>query len=219
MTPMSFSRVTLLAVLVSLAACDNVLPQGLEDRIRKGMREAEERERMASEVAVFDTDKGKFVVRFFGAEAPRSVMHVRKLIDAKFYDGVRVHRSVKSPVPFIVQFGDAVTKGKPGEDFVWEADKAEKPVAGMGPAPEYVKFEPVKRRHAKGVVGLAHRESDDRGGSQLYVTLAPQPQLDGKFTVVGEIIEGLDAAAQLERGDRIKTARLVEDERAEVSAQ
>lgn len=216
---MCLPRVTLLASLLALTACDNVLPQGLEDRIRNGMREAEERERMASEVAVFKTEKGKFVVRLLGAEAPRSVMHVRKLIDAKFYDGVRVHRSVKTPMPFIVQFGDAVTRGKPGEDFVWEADKNGKPVAGTGAAPEYVKFEPGKRKHAKGVVGLAHREGDDRGGSQLYVTLAPQPQLDGKFTVVGEIIEGLEAVEQLERGDKIESVRLVEDERAEVTAQ
>lgn len=216
---MCLPRVTLLAALFAFTACDNVLPQGLEDRIRDGMREAEERERMAAEVAVFETEKGRFVVRLLGAEAPRSVMHVRKLIDAKFYDGVRVHRSVKSPLPFIVQFGDAVTKGKPGEDFVWEAEKAGKPVAGAGASPEYVKFEPSKRKHAKGVVGLAHRESDDRGGSQLYITLAPQPQLDGKFTVVGEIIEGLEAAEKLERGDVIKRVKLVEDERAEVTPQ
>lgn len=216
---MCLPRFFLLAGLLGLAACDNVLPQALEDRIRNGMREAEERERMAVEVAVFETEHGRFVVRFFGAEAPRSVMHVRRLIDAKFYDGVRVHRSVKAPMPFIVQFGDAVTKGKPGEDFVWEPSKDDKPVAGTGAAPEYVAYEPGKRKHAKGVVGLAHRESDDRGGSQLYITLAPQPQLDGKYTVVGEIIEGFEAAEKLERGDKIESVRLVEDERAEVIAQ
>lgn len=197
-----------------LAACDNVLPQNLEDRIRGSLREAREKRRMAAEVAVFETDRGKFVVRFFGDDVPRSVLHVRRLIDDGFYDGVRVHRSVKAPVPFIVQFGDALTKGKPGDAFVWEAGDDGKPVAGTGPAPATIAFETGKHKHAKGVVGLAHRESDDHGGSQLYVTLAPQPQLDGKFTVIGEIIEGFDAAAALERGDVIKRVRLEEDERA-----
>jgi cyclophilin family peptidyl-prolyl cis-trans isomerase len=204
----------LLLAAVLFGACDNVLPQSLEDRIRKNMRESEERDRMAQEVAVVETVKGKFVVRFFGNEVPRSVLHIRRLIDDKFYDNQRVHRSLKKPVPFVVQFGDGVTRGKPGEDYVWDADTTGKPVAGWGQAPAYVEYEPGKKKHTRGAVALARRASDKRGGSQLYIALAPQPHLDNNFTVIGEVIEGMEVVESLDRGDQIKSIRLVEDKRA-----
>lgn len=200
-------------VAAALSACDNVLPQNLEDKVRGHLAESRERERMENEVAVFTTSKGTFTVRLF-RDAPRSVRHVRGLIDEKFYDGVRVHRTVKSPAPFVVQFGDPKTKGKPGEDFVWEAGADGKHVAGTGDQGRLIDFEASKRSHGRGAVGLAHRNDDNRGGSQLYVTLAPQPQLDGKYTVVGEVIEGMEAVDKLERGDVIEKVKLVEDPRA-----
>ena len=57
-------------LLAILAGCDNVLPQNLEERVRTHLRESRAHERMESEVAVFATSKGKFVVRLF-ADTPR----------------------------------------------------------------------------------------------------------------------------------------------------
>jgi peptidyl-prolyl cis-trans isomerase B (cyclophilin B) len=205
---------TALAVLAAaLAGCNNVLPKSVEEKVRTHLREGRERARMESEVAVFTTAKGAFVVRLF-ADVPRSVQNVRTLIDEKGYDGVRIHRAVKTPAPFVVQFGDPKTKGEPGKDFVWEPNPQGLHVAGMGDLGKLVAFEESKHKHARGAVALAHRESDTRGGSQLYITLGPQPQLDGKFTVIGQVIEGMEVVDKLERGDAIEKVRLVEDGRA-----
>ncbi len=200
----------------TLSACNNVLPPELESRIRGKLAASRERERMLNEVAVFETDKGKFTVRFFGAETPASVGYVRGLIDEEFYDGIRIHRSVREPVPFLIQLGDPVTRGKPGEDFVWDDDSTELPVAGYASAPQTIAFEASKRKNVRGAVGIARRPTKKDGGSQLYILLSDQKQLDGEYAVVGEIAEGMDVVDQLVRGDRIVKVRLVESPLATV---
>jgi peptidyl-prolyl cis-trans isomerase B (cyclophilin B) len=206
--PFRLLTVGLLTAL--LAGCSNVVPKEMETRIRDRLEATRERERMMKEVAVVRTDKGTFVIQFFGEETPNSVLHVRSLIHDKFYDGIRVHRSVRNPVPFIVQLGDPVTKGRPGEDFIWDGDQGDKPVAGFNAGSVLIPVEASKRKHERGKVALARRPSTPESGSQFYIALAAQPQLDGQATVIGQIIEGMDVVEQLDRGDRIVSIRLEE---------
>lgn len=199
----------LFGALLVTSGCDNVLPKSLEDNVRRHLRDSRERKRMLSEKAVFKTEKGSFTVRFFGPDAPKSVLFIRKLISDEFYDGLRVHRAVQSPIPFLIQVGDPITRGVPGKDFVWQADRSEKPVAGFGSGATFLEFEKPKRKHTRGAVALAHRSNDKRNAGQFYITLAPQPQLDGQYTVIGEVFEGMDVVEKLQRGDRIDSVRLV----------
>jgi peptidyl-prolyl cis-trans isomerase B (cyclophilin B) len=195
---------------VSLTACNNVLPPGLENKVRGKAQATKERERLLTELAVVTTEKGSFTIEFFGEDVPLSVAFVRKLIEERFYDGIRVHRMVRTPVPFLVQLGDPLTRGMPGKDFVWEtSDDVDKPLAGFSAAPETVAFESSPHKNERGVVGLARRPSRKEAGSHLYILLERHPQLDGEYTVIGKIVAGMEIVDKLERGDAIKSVRLV----------
>ena len=194
--------------LLVVSGCNNVLPEALEDRIRSGMAEEREKERMLTEVAVFKTEKGSFTIRFYGKHTPSSVRHIRSLIEDRFYDGIRIHRSVHEPFPYIVQFGDPITRGKPGVDFVWHSAPEDMPVAGYDGGPMLLPQETSEFVHDRGKVSMARPPSRPEVGSQLFITLSRQEHLDGEFTVIGEIIDGMDVVEQLLKGDRIRTARL-----------
>ncbi|MDD5719427.1 MAG: peptidylprolyl isomerase, partial [Candidatus Krumholzibacteria bacterium] len=60
-----------------------------------------------------------------------------------------------------------------------------------------------RRPFARGTVGLAHA-GKDTGGSQWFVCLSPQPHLDGRYTVFGEVTAGLDVLDRIQRGDRYR---------------
>lgn len=191
-----------------VAGCNNVIPEALEERIRSGISEERETERMLTEVAVFETEKGSFTIRFYGEEIPTSVRHIRALIQDKFYDGTRIHRSIQEPFPYIVQFGDPITRGKPGIDFVWSGADENMPVAGYSGGPVLIPLEKTQHKHDRGTVSLARPESRMEVGSQIFITLSRQKHLDGEYTVIGEVIDGLDVVETLLKGDLIQTARL-----------
>jgi cyclophilin family peptidyl-prolyl cis-trans isomerase len=60
-----------------------------------------------------------------------------------------------------------------------------------------------KRRHTKGAVGLAHPGNPAQADSQIYVTLADRPELNGRYTIIGAVSAGDEVPARLERGDLI----------------
>jgi cyclophilin family peptidyl-prolyl cis-trans isomerase len=148
----------------------------------------------AAPVIVVETTKGTFAFETFPAEAPKTVAHILALVRRGFYDGQRVHRSVPG---FVVQWGDPRSR-----DLADEAMWGRGPAASSGEpigVPEITK----KRTHVAGAVAVAHPGVPARADSQIYVTLAPRPDLDGKYAVFGQVIEGADVPARLERGDTI----------------
>jgi peptidyl-prolyl cis-trans isomerase B (cyclophilin B) len=200
-----------LALTLLLFACNNVLPPQLENRVRERLAADRERDRMLKEVAVVKTEKGEFTIRFFGEETPNSVLHTRRLIQDNFYDNLRVHRAIHEPIPFVVQLGDPVTRGRPGEDFRWEQGDDDKPVAGFQSGTERVSPERSERTKKRGKVMLARQPCCDTFGSQFYILLDRYPYLDDqRDTVIGEIAAGMDVVEQLRVGDRILSIRLVE---------
>jgi cyclophilin family peptidyl-prolyl cis-trans isomerase len=64
-------------------------------------------------------------------------------------------------------------------------------------------------RYDRGAVGMA-LAGPDTGGSQFFITLSPQPHLDGGFTIFGEVISGMEVADQIRLGDRIEKVVEVE---------
>ena len=63
--------------------------------------------------------------------------------------------------------------------------------------------------HIRGSIGLARSKASDSGDSQFYVCLEPQPFLDGKYTVFGQVVEGLDVLPKIQERDvmRVVTIR------------
>lgn len=145
-------------------------------------------------VVVVETSKGSFEIEMFADDAPKSVAHVIDLAKRGFYDGQRVHRALPG---FLVQWGDPRSR-ETAQESEWGRGAAASSGTPVGAA-ELSK----KRPHTKGAVGLAHSGNPAQADSQIYVTLADRPELNGRYTVIGRVIAGDEVPARLERGDLI----------------
>jgi cyclophilin family peptidyl-prolyl cis-trans isomerase len=145
-------------------------------------------------IVVVETPKGTFTFETFPLDARLTVAHVVGLIRGGFYDGQRVHRAISG---LVVQFGDPQTR-----DLEKRASWGEGSAASSG---HPIGFAELSRNHVhrKGAVGVAHMGDPSKGDSQIYVTLANRPDLDGRYAVFGQVIAGDDVPAKLEVGDLI----------------
>jgi cyclophilin family peptidyl-prolyl cis-trans isomerase len=150
--------------------------------------------RGAIPVIVVETSRGSFSFETFPDEAPVTVAHIVALVREHFYDGLRVHRAQPG---FVVQFGDPQTRDLQKREL-WGRGSAAASGKPVGVA-ELSK----KRLHKGGAVGLAHMGEPSQADSQIYITLAPRPDLDGRYAVFGQVIAGDDVPAQLQVGDAI----------------
>jgi len=143
---------------------------------------------------IVETSKGAFMIETFPNDAPKTVQHIVTLARNHFYDGQRVHRALTG---FVVQFGDPQSRDLAKRD-VWGLGAA----ASSGKSVGAAEMTP-KRTHTAGAVGLAHMGEPAKGDSQIYITLTPRHELDGKYAVFGQVVEGNDVPASLEVGDQI----------------
>jgi cyclophilin family peptidyl-prolyl cis-trans isomerase len=126
---------------------------------------------LTKKVCVLQTSMGTMVFRFFEEDAPNTSLHFQKLVNEGFYDGRFFYRVVKGHV---IQSGDG------GDNRI--------------PA---VKAEFNKNSHIRGAVGLARGDDPDSGSTEFYICLTSRPHLDGKYTVFGQVIEGLDVLEKI----------------------
>jgi cyclophilin family peptidyl-prolyl cis-trans isomerase/HEAT repeat protein len=130
------------------------------------------------------TVRGTLHVRLDGERTPLAAYRLSRLADEKFFDNLTFHRVVTN---FVVQGGDPRGDGWGGPGFTLRDELSLAP-------------------YDAGAVGLA-LSGQDTGGSQLFVTLAPQPHLIGRYPRVGEVVAGLDVASRIGRGDAILRVR------------
>lgn len=152
-------------------------------------------------VIVVETSKGSFAIETFPNDAPKTVAHILALVKRGFYDGQRVHRALAG---FVVQFGDPQTR-----DLSTRERWGRGPGASSG-TPIGVAEMARRRLNRKGAAGIAHQGNPAAGDSQIYITLDDRPDLDGKYAVFGQVIEGEDVPAQLQVGDTITKMRVRE---------
>jgi cyclophilin family peptidyl-prolyl cis-trans isomerase len=145
----------------------------------------------AGPIIIVETEKGSFEFETYPNEAPKTVAHIISLINKRFYNGQRFHRVIPG---FVVQWGEPLTRDMTKEKL-WGGGGSGKPV-GVG---EYSKL----RTHVRGAVGLAHPGNAAEGDSQIYITTSNQPSLNGKFTVLGKVISGMDVVDKIRVPDRI----------------
>jgi peptidyl-prolyl cis-trans isomerase B (cyclophilin B) len=165
------------------------------------------------EVAVIKTNKGTVKVKLYGKDAPINAGNFIELAMKGFYDGVKFHRLEPG---FVVQGGDPqTTKLTSAQVKKLVADQNAgsynqgDPMLGTG-GPGYVikgEFDPnnVVHKHVDGTLAMARTTDPNSAGSQFYFTLAPQPPLDGKYTVFGDTTEGLKVVHALGVGDVIQS--------------
>ena len=162
-----------------------------------------------NEIAVIKTPKGTIKFTFYAADAPNTVASFIELADAGFYDGIKFHRVVPS---FVVQGGDPQTRdlsgGEVSEITARQAQGVVQPgeaYIGSGGPGWTQKAEINGQKHLKGTVAMARSQAMDSAGSQFYICLEPQPSLDGKYTVFGQVIEGMDVVEAIAVGDEIES--------------
>ena len=154
-----------------------------------------------TQVMMVETARGTFAIELFGQDAPASVAHIVGLATSHFYDGQRVHRAIPG---FVVQFGDPQTRSLEARE-TWG-----KGASASSGTPIGVAEVGTRRRHDALAVGLAHLGEPAKADSQLYITLAPRPDLDGRYAVIGRVLDGSDVPPSLQVGDEIRRVYLRE---------
>ena len=126
--------------------------------------------------ATLHTSAGAIAVELFDEDAPKTVSNFRKLAGDGFYDGLVFHRVIKD---FMIQGGCPQGTGTGGPGYTFED-------------------EPNERKIVRGALAMANAGPNTNGSQFFIVTVGEAPWLDGKHTVFGEVVEGMDAVDAIE---------------------
>lgn len=148
------------------------------------------------DIVVIKTDCGVIEFALFDDYAPLNVENIMKLVGKGFYNGTTFHRVVPG---FVIQGGDPNTKDEdPSND-------------GRGGPGYYIKDEFSKDlRHFIGTVAMA-KARPDQNGSQFYICLDTLKFLDGKYTIVGQVIKGMEVVNKIAEVETDKNDRPIND--------
>jgi len=130
------------------------------------------------------TERGTITLELYAVDAPLTVDNFLTLAAKGYYDDVRFHRVVPD---FVAQDGDRRGDGNGGPAYT-------------------IRDELNPRRYERGSMGMA-LSGPDTGGSQYFLMLAPDPHLDGRYTVFGRMIGGWSVLDALVQGDHIERIR------------
>ncbi len=186
---------------------------------------------------VIDTSKGRILVELEPRAAPRHVERIRVLADQGFYDGHKFHRVLTG---FMAQTGDPLGTGAGGSDlpdiaaeftFRRGRDAGFAPIEGgtatglvglVGSLP--VQTQPDAQMmvtsdfrvdasglFCTGVLGMARSGSPDSANSQFFLMMATNAVLNGQYTALGRILEGLDVVQSLKAGPESEDGRVAND--------
>ena len=156
-------------------------------------------------VAIMKTNMGEIKLELFAKDAPETAANFIKLSNEKFYDGTRFHRVIKG---FMIQSGDPNSK-----DDNWLND-------GIG-GPGYAFNDEINsNKIIKGVLAMANAGPNTNGSQFFIVTAESAPWLDGKHTVFGKVIEGMDVVDKIENvaTDKAKNDHPIENVTIELIA-
>jgi len=126
-----------------------------------------------------ETKYGVMTLELYADTAPNTVANFKALAGKGFYDGLKFHRVIAG---FMAQGGDPDGTGMGGPGYK-------------------VKAEFNERKHVRGTLAMARSQNPDSAGSQFYICFAPQPHLDGQYTIFGQLTDGFDVLDQIKQGD------------------
>jgi cyclophilin family peptidyl-prolyl cis-trans isomerase len=148
----------------------------------------------AGPVIVLETVKGNIEIETYPEEAPKTVAQIVGLVKRNFYNGLRFHRAEFS----LIQVGDPTTRNMTMREW-WGRAGSGKPIG----AAEITK----KRRNVRGAVAMAYPGTDAKAAdSQFYILTKPHPDFDGKYTVFGQVIKGMEVVDKIQVPDILKRA-------------
>ena len=155
----------------------------------------------AENTLYMDLKNGRVVIQLLPELAPKHVERVKMLAREHFYDGTPFHRVIDG---FMAQGGDPTGTGTSGSKY-----------------PDLPAEFTTKKRFLRGTVGAARTSNPDSANSQFYIMFAPAPNLDGQYTIWGQVVSGMEFVDQIKRGsggggtvtnpDKIVTVRVAAD--------
>jgi peptidylprolyl isomerase len=127
-----------------------------------------------------DLKDGRVVIEMFPDLAPKTVKQIKTLTRQGFYDGTPFHRVIEG---FMAQGGDPTGTGTGGSKL------------------PNVPAEFTNKRHfLRGTCGMARTSDPDSGNSQFFIMFAPAPNLDGQYTIWGQVVKGMEYVDKIKRG-------------------
>ncbi len=177
---------------------------------------------------VMETTHGNITLELYTKDAPETVKNFIKLADEGFYEGVKFHRVISD---FMIQTGDPATRGESGKDFVYDGEDnpADLPIAGTG-GPGYTFADEINpwslglsesaisalegqgyiyrndlnsHKNVVGAISMANAGPNTNGSQFFIITREDQPHLNGRHTVFGQVIEGMEVVRGMAQGDAI----------------
>lgn len=136
---------------------------------------------MTNKTAEFNTNKGNFKIELYGDKAPVTTGNFIKLVDDGFYNGLIFHRVIPN---FMVQCGCPHGTGRGGPGYTIRDE-----------------FHPDLKHDSKGMLSMANA-GPNTGGSQFFITVAPTPWLDGKHSIFGKVIEGMEVVDSISKVEK-----------------
>lgn len=147
-----------------------------------------------------DLKYGRVVIELRPDLAPNHVKRIKELTRQGFYDGLKFHRVIAG---FMAQTGD------PRGD-------------GTGGSGQKLKAEFSREPHVRGTLSMARAQNPDSADSQFFICFADAPFLDGKYTIWGQVVQGMEFVDKIKKGsganngavsnpDRIKQMRVAAD--------
>ena len=128
---------------------------------------------------VLHTNHGDITVELFDEDAPKTVANFKKLAGDKFYEGVIFHRVIKD---FMIQGGDPTGTGRGGPGYTFEDEFNDHKIVS-------------------GALAMANAGPNTNGSQFFIVTTDAAPWLDGKHTVFGHVVDGMDVVDKIEASD------------------
>ncbi len=129
-----------------------------------------------------ETTKGTIEIDLYPQHAPLTVNNFVFLTREGFYNGLTFHRVIKD---FVIQGGDPTGRGSGGPGYRFRDEVTDNPL-----------------KHEAGVISMANA-GPNTNGSQFFITHTPQPHLNGRHTVFGKVVAGMDVVYAIQQGDKM----------------
>jgi peptidylprolyl isomerase len=134
-----------------------------------------------------DTKDGRIVIKLRADIAPKHAAQIEALAKRHFYDGIVFHRVIDG---FMAQTGDPTGTGMGKSDL------------------PNIPAEFSKEKFVRGTLGMARSQSPDSANSQFFICLAPARYLEEQYTVIGEVVSGMDVVDKIKKGDKADNGKV-----------
>jgi peptidylprolyl isomerase len=133
----------------------------------------------AEDLWILELESGTITIDLLEEVAPQHVQRIKKLTEEGFYDGTPFHRVIEG---FMAQGGDPTGTGTGGSDY----------------SDLQAEFSNIP--YQEGTVGMARAQNPHSANSQFFIMLARNDSLNGQYTVIGQVVDGMDIVHQIKKG-------------------